>query len=339
MHTKIRFRTSIYITKGADRIMNGGLWKKGILIVLAALLLLIPQQLLAGRPKVEAAAAVLIDARTGEVLWQAEGDRVLPASGMTQLMTEWLVLDAVRGGRVNWEDSIRVGGDEQAEAVQVSRRNNREERDGIPFRADDKISVNELFMGVTVSSSTEAEKALARYAGGSEASFAWMMNEKARKIGMSASTQFASGGSTKTSLSTEKPEAEKNPDSRMTAKDAALMCRELIDSHPEVLRMSSVTQTEISSRGIYLMNKNAMLPEFAGPYSYRGMDGLKAYGSEEEGYSLAGTAQRDGHRLIVVIMGAESREKSYQAAGRLLDYGYARSGTFAERATSWLRLV
>ncbi|GEM_PF-6990705 len=319
--------------------MSGGIWKKGILIVLAVLLLLIPQQLLAGRPKVEAAAAVLIDARTGKVLWQAEGDRVLPAAGMTQLMTEWLVLDAIRGGRVDWEDSVRIGGKERTAAAQVSQSNSREEREGIPFRADDKIPLNELFMGMTVSSSVQAERALARYAGGSEASFAWMMNEKARRIGMSASTQFTAHLPKEASEPSEKLAGKAASGSRMTAKDAAIMCRELIDSHPEVLRMSSVTQTEISSRGIYLMNKNAMLPEFAGPYSYRGMDGLKAYGTDSEGYSLAGTAQRDGQRLIVVVMGAESREKSFQAASRLLDYGYARSGSFAERATSWLRLV
>lgn len=319
--------------------MNGGLLKKGILIVLAVMLLLIPQQLLAGRPKVEAAAAVLIDARTGEVLWQAEGDRVLPASGMTQLMTEWLVLDAVRGGRVDWEDSVRIGGDDKLESARTVQSLERNEREGIPFRADDQIPLNELFMGVTVSSSVQAERALARYAGGSEASFAWMMNEKARRIGMSASTQFMPHAAVEAPKPAGKEANEASPGSRMTAKDAAMMCRELIASHPEVLRMSSVTQTEISSRGIYLMNKNAMLPEFSGPYSYRGMDGLKAYGSDGEGYSVAGTAQRDGQRLIVVIMGAESREKSFQAAGRLLDYGYARSGSFAERASSWLRLV
>ncbi|OWA35764.1 hypothetical protein B9G55_07640 [Saccharibacillus sp. O16] len=319
--------------------MSGGIGRKRILIGLAVLLLLIPQQLLAGRPKIDAAAAVLIDAQTGKVLWQAEGDRVVPASGMTQLMTEWLVLDAVRGGRMDWEDTVRVGGEDKHGVKQVSQPLEQENRGGIFFRPDDKIPLNELFMGVAVSSSAQAERALARYAGGTETSFAWMMNEKARRIGMSASTQFVPRSSAKTWSSASKPEADKERGSWTTAKDAAILCQELIDAHPEVLRMSSVTQTEIRSRGIYLMNKNAMLPEFAGPYAYRGMDGLKAYGSEEEGYSLAGTAQRNGQRLIVVIMGAKSREKSFQDAGRLLDYGYARSGSFAERATSWLRLV
>ena len=313
---------------------NGGIWKKSILIVIAVLLLLIPQQLLASRPKVEAAAAVLIDAQTGEILWQAEGDRVVAAPAMAQLMTEWLVLDAVRGGHVDWEDSVRVGGDEKV--AQASFKPN-SGKGGISLRADDQIPLNELFMGLAVSSSNEAEQALARYTGGSEESFAWMMNEKARRIGMSSSTLFKPGDTTK--VSAPSTEGSLPNGSRMTAKDAAVLCRALIEEHPEVLRMSSVTQTEISSRGIYMMNTNAMLPEFAGPHAYRGMDGLKVYGSEKEGYSVAGTAQRDGHRLIVVILGADSQQKSFQAAGRLLDYGYARSGSFAERATSWLKLV
>ncbi|WP_172254865.1 D-alanyl-D-alanine carboxypeptidase family protein [Saccharibacillus deserti] len=314
--------------------MSGGIHKKAILIVLAVALLLIPQQLLAGRPKVDAAAAVLIDAQTGKVLWQVQGDRVLPAAGMTQLMTEWLVLDAVRSGRIGWEDPVRVGG--KAEAVKVSKPHASPPNNRIPLRADDQIPLNELFMGVAVSSSPEAEQALARHAAGSEASFAWMMNEKARRIGMSGSTLFKPepGKEEAVSSSDGQPAG-----SRMTATDAAKLCRELIGDHPEVLRMSSVTQTEIRSRGIYLTNSNAMLPDFAGPHAYRGMDGLKAYGSEQSGYSLAGTAQRDGQRLIVVIMGAESREKSFQAASRLLDYGYARSGSFADRAASWLNLV
>lgn len=319
--------------RGADRVMSGGIWKKGILVVLVAALLLIPQQLLAGRPKVEAAAAVLIDARTGKVLWQAEGDRALPAAGMSQLMTQWLILDAVRSGRVDWEDSVRVGGKEQA--VQVSSGRGSRSDAGLMLRADDKIPLNELFMGLAVSSSGEAGQALARYTAGSEASFAWMMNEKAHRIGLSASTLFKPDRA-----GTAGADAQELPGgSRITAKDAAVMCRELIQSHPEMLRMSSVTQTEIRSRGIYLTNRNAMLPDFAGPHAYRGMDGLKAYGSDKDGYSLAGTAQRGDQRLIVVIMGAESREKSFQAAGRLLDYGYARSGSFAERAASWLKLV
>ncbi|NGZ76591.1 D-alanyl-D-alanine carboxypeptidase family protein [Saccharibacillus alkalitolerans] len=313
--------------------MNGSIWKKGILILLAVLLLLIPQQLLAGRPKVEAAAAVLIDAQTGEILWQAEGDRVLPASGMTQLMTEWLVLDAIRGGRVDWEDSIRIGSGKSG-VIQASQPSPGRGGDSMPLRAEDRIPLNELFMGMTVSSSGEAEKALAYYAGGSEASFAWMMNERARRIGLSASTSFKPAVP-----QDEAGVSEESGASRITARDTAMLCRALIKAHPEILRMSSVTQTEISSRGLYLTNSNAMLPEFAGPYAYRGMDGLKAYGSEKDGYSLAGTAQRDGQRLIVVIMGAESRDKSFQAAGRLLDYGYARSGSFAEKATSWLKLV
>lgn len=306
--------------------MNGGLWKKGVLIILAAALLLIPQQLLTGRPKVEAAAAVLIDAQSGKVLWQVEGDRILPASGMSQLMTEWLVLDAVRNGRIDWDDSVRIGG--RGNAVHVSASNENKTGRGISLRVDDKIPLNELFMGLAVSSSVEAEQALARYTAGSEASFAWMMNEKAHRIGMSGSTSFNPDHT-----------GESSAGSRMTARDAAAMCRSLIEAHPEILRMSSVTQTEIRSRGMYLTNSNAMLPDFAGPHAYRGMDGLKAYGSEQDGYSLAGTAQREGQRLIVVIMGAESREKSYQAAGRLLDYGYARSGSFVERAASWIKLV
>lgn len=313
---------------------NGGIWKKSILIVFAVLLLLIPQQLLASRPKVEAAAAVLIDAQTGEVLWQAEGDRIVAAPAIAQLMTEWLVLDAVRGGQVDWEDSVRVGGDEKVSQASV-KPNSR--KGGVSLRADDQIPLNELFMGLAVSSSSEAEQVLARYTGGSEESFAWMMNEKARRIGMSSSTLFKPSDAAK--VSTAPTEGTLPDGSRMTAKDAAVLCRALIEAHPEVLRMSSVAQTEISSRGIYMMNTNAMLPEFAGPHAYRGMDGLKAYGSEKEGYSVAGTAQRDGQRLIVVILGADSREKSFQAAGRLLDYGYARSGSFAERATSWLKLV
>ncbi|MDO3413244.1 D-alanyl-D-alanine carboxypeptidase [Saccharibacillus sp. CPCC 101409] len=318
--------------------MSGGIWKKGILVVLAVLLLLIPQQLLAGRPKVEAAAAALIDAKTGEVLWQAEGDRALPASGAAQLMTEWLVLDAVRGGRFGWEETVRVGAGKESAVQAAYPASGNAGADSLALQGSDEVPLNELFMGLAVSSSQEAERALARHAGGSEASFAGMMNEKARRIGLSASTRFLPAA--------EDAGPPKGPHgaaaasgSRITAKDTALLCRSLIAEHPEILRMSSVTQTEIRSRGIYLTNSNAMLPEFAGPHAYRGLDGLKAFGSEQEGYSLAGTAQRDGHRLIVVVMGAGSREQSFQAAGKLLDYGYARSGSFAERAASWLKLV
>ncbi|MCQ4087776.1 D-alanyl-D-alanine carboxypeptidase family protein [Saccharibacillus sp. JS10] len=317
---------------------NRGIWKKGILIVLVASLLLIPQQLLASRPKVEAAAAVLIDAQTGKVLWQAQGDRVVPAPGIAQLMSEWLVLDAVRGGHVAWEDSVRVGNTEKIQQASMSPYQTSE---SLSLRADDQIPLNELFMGLAVSSSSEAEKVLARYTGGSEKSFTWMMNEKARRIGLSPSAVF------KPSETETKPSSNSSKSvhkgvasgSAMTAKDAAILCRSLIEEHPEILRMSSVTQTEISSRGIYMTNTNAMLPEFAGPHAYYGMDGLKAYGSKQQGYSLAGTVQRDGRRMIVVILGADSREKSFRDAGRLLDYGYAQSGSFVQKATSWLKLV
>ncbi|GGN95140.1 D-alanyl-D-alanine carboxypeptidase family protein [Saccharibacillus kuerlensis] len=318
---------------------NGGIWKKGTLVVLVVLLLLVPQQLLADHSKIEAAAAVLIDAQTGEILWETEGDRVLPASGIAQLMTEWLVLDAVRSGRINWEDSVRIGGEPRNDTVQLSNFYDGKGNSGIPLRSEDQIPLNELFMGLTVSSSKEAEAALARYAGSSEASFAWMMNDKARRIGMSPSTLFKPVTAGPVRDLDETSADQPLSGSRMTAKDAAALCRALIEAHPEILRMSSVAQTEISSRSIYLTNNNAMLPEFAGPHAYRGLDGLKVCGSEQDGYSFAGTAQRDGKRLIVVIMGAQSREKSFQSAGRLLDYGYARSGSIVERAASWMKLV
>lgn len=272
--------------------------------------------------------AVLMDMHTGELLMDVNGDTPMPSANMSKLMTELLVLEDIRAGRLGWNDEVRIS----RYASTVGGVN-------LSLRYGERMTVSELFQSMVVYSANDAAVALAERSAGNESAFVKRMNGKAAQIGLSSDSRFSNAsGAGQSELGPNHPEDIRG-ETKMTASDTAKLASYLITSHPEILRTSSRTQMELKDKGIYISNTNWMLPSLAGPYSYAGTDGLKAGYTSDAGYCFTGTAEQHGRRLVAVVLGAPSKEERFEQTRRLFDYGFALSTSFPVRLQNLVKLA
>lgn len=266
------------------------------------------------KPNIDAQSAVLLDMDTGDIWVDINGDVPMPPASMSKLMTEMIVLDQISSGMLRWEDRVPIS----AYASQMGGTK-------LSLKRGEFYTIRELFEGVTIYSANDATVALAEYMAGSEASFVLMMNDKARNLGLSSSTIFTNAtGLSGKDLGFIRPNTHISGETMMTARDTAKLAAALIYHHPDILNISSRTQMHLKDKGLYVSNSNSMLPAMGGIYAYEGTDGLKTGHDNLAGYCIAGSAQRDGHRLIAVVMGAKTYEGRFKGAAKLFDYGFVR---------------
>lgn len=300
---------------------------------LAIILILLPAGLMAAantnsigsRPDVEAKAVVLMDLNTGRILLSRNGEAPLPSASMPKLMTELLILDGIRSGSHTWDEKVTVS----SSASQAPGK-------GLGLSQGEKVTLRELFISMSVYSANDATIALAEHFAGTEEEFVQRMNRKAKQIGLSTRTSFrnATGVDDHSRIpSTPGLFAQGN---RMTANDTAKLAAHLINQHPEILNISSLSQFKLAGRDLYLSNPNWMLPSLGGPYSYEGTDGLKAGYTDSAGYCFTGTAEKGGTRLIAVVLGTHSIEARFEETRELFDYGFVQSLTWKERLHQWI---
>jgi serine-type D-Ala-D-Ala carboxypeptidase (penicillin-binding protein 5/6) len=285
-------------------------WALALLVV--ALLVVYGSGMLGVKPNIKSRAAVLMDLESGSIWMDVNGDVPMPPASMSKMMTEMIVLDRIAEGASHWDDRVPVS--VYASSVGGAT---------LSLKRGESYTVRELFQGITVYSANDAAIALAEHLAGSENAFVSMMNNKARSLGLSPATVFANAsGLIARNLGPNRPPGHVPGETMMTAKDAAILAAALIRSHPEVLNTSSSTQMKLTGKGLYVSNTNAMLPAMGGAYAYEGTDGLKTGYNDRIGYCFTGTAQRDGRRLIAVVMGAETTKQRFEETAKLFDYGF-----------------
>lgn len=276
------------------------------------------------KPKVDARAVVLMDLNTGRILLSKNGDIPLPPASMSKLMTELVILDDIKTGNRSWDDEVKIS-DSASNVSGVK----------IALKTGEIVTVRELFQSITIYSANDAAVALAEHFAGSEEAFVRKMNAKAKEIGLSSATRFVNASGVE--RNTADQAWSSNGETAMTAEDTAKLAAHLIRSHPDILSTSSKTQTKISGRNLYLSNTNWMLPSVGGPYSYEGTDGLKTGYTANAGYCFTGTAEKQGSRLVAVVMGTESKEARFEETRKLFDYGFAKTLTWRERLDDWFQ--
>ncbi|BBI33101.1 D-alanyl-D-alanine carboxypeptidase family protein [Cohnella abietis] len=255
----------------------------------------------------EAVSAAMMDADTGKWLYLSNAQEPLPPASMSKMMTEILVLDDIRSGKLTWESPVVVS----SYAASIGGA-------GMDLAEGQTITVSELFNGMAIHSANDAAVALAEFSEGSETEFVKKMNLKAAEIGLSEDTFFANS----TGLSSRDLEdyatAAANGDTVMTAKDVALLARYLIEIHPEVLKVTKRAKAgDDSSKN--LQTTNEMLP--GQRFGTKGNDGLKTGYTKQAGYCFTGTTVVDGRRYITVVMGASTPEARFEETKKLLAYG------------------
>ena len=237
-------------------------------------------------------AALLMDEGTGQVLYAKNASAPLPIASITKVMTMLLVFEALETGRISLEDTVPI----TAHAYSMG-------GSQIWLEPGEIFTVDELLKAVAVSSANDAAVALAEFVGGSEGVFCDMMNKRAEQLGME-NTHFvnACGLDADGHLS--------------TAYDVALMSRELM-KHEKVFDYTTIWMDYLRSGQTQLVNTNKML------HSYSGTTGLKTGTTGKAGVCISATAKRQDMSLIAVVLGSDTGTQRFEAAKKLLDFGFS----------------
>lgn len=245
----------------------------------------------------QAAAAVLMDAASGQVLWAKNANARRPAASVTKLMTMALVLDAVSSGRIRWNDLVSAS----QQAVQTGGAQ-------IWLELGENMTVQQLFYAVAVQSANDAAVALGEYVGGTMNHFVAMMNAKAQALGMRDTLYTDTNGLDDTAQYT-------------SAYDIALLSRYLVTAHPEVLKYTSTWEHRLRGNKLWLVNRNKLLTRLPG------VDGLKTGFTTKAGYCLSATARRGSTRLIAVVLGDPTGAARFHDAAAQLQWGFSHYST------------
>lgn len=253
----------------------------------------------AGSVTVTAPSVFLMEASTGKVLYEKDADTRRPPASVTKVMTILLIYDALSAGKIHKEDVVTTS--EYAASMGGSQ---------VFLEAGEEQTVDTLLKCIVVSSANDACVAMAEYISGTEEAFVQQMNERARGLGIE-NTVFKNCNGLDT-------------DGHVTtARDIALMSRELITKYPDVYEYTKiwmdtiVHKTKKGEEEFGLSNTNKLIRQ----YSYA--TGLKTGSTGEAKFCLSATAQKDGIDLIAVIMAAPDVKTRFADAQTLLNYGFS----------------
>lgn len=289
----------------------------GIILATVLAFSLLPYVAEAKEVKTKAETAIIVDANTGKILYEKDAETALPPASMTKMMTEYLVLEKIDKGELNWDSTTQIS--DYAYAISGN-----SDFSGVGLTQDVDYTVKDLYDAMAVNSDNATSIALAEEIAGTEGEFVKMMNAKAEELGLEDYKFVNSTGLDNTSLDGNHPEGTKADDTNlMSAKAAAQLAYHLVNDYPEVLEVSKIPEMKFDNQDI--LNWNWMLDHdatFYKPFFYEGVDGLKTGHTNLAGYTFTSTAERDGRRLITVVMKTDSVEERFQETAKLLDFGF-----------------
>ncbi len=234
-------------------------------------------------------AAVVVDAKSGEILYAKHADSPRYPASITKIMTLYLTYEALASGKIHLDDRVPFSPHAAAQAPSK-----------LGVRPGDSITVNEAIESMTTLSANDAAVAMGEKIGGTESRFAALMTLRAQELGMQ-NTHFAN--------------ANGLPDSRniTTARDIAILSRAVMRDYPQYYHYFSLEAFDFRGRDIGSHN------HLLGP----GVDGLKTGFTNASGFNIAISGVKDNRRLIVVVMGGPTRVARDQNAEDLLQTGFS----------------
>lgn len=256
---------------------------------------------------VTAKSAILMEASTGEVLYDKNGDERLSPASITKIMTLILIFDALDEGRIKLEDEVITS--EHAKSMGGSQ---------VFLETGEIQSVETLIKCIIVASGNDASVAMAEFIAGSENEFVNLMNKRAKELGMNNTHFVDCCGLTD------------SDEHYSTAKDVAIMSRELITRYPDIKKYSCIWMENIThttnqgTKEFGLTNTNKLLKQ----YEYT--TGLKTGSTSKAKYCVSATAQKDNIEMIAVIMAAPDYKVRFSEAKILLEYGFNTCKLFSD---------
>ncbi|OPA73489.1 D-alanyl-D-alanine carboxypeptidase [Paenibacillus selenitireducens] len=264
----------------------------------------------------EVSSAILMEASTGKLLVDINADVALPPASMTKMMAEYIVTEQVKQGKLKWDTVVTTS--ENASKAIGSR---------IFLAQGDQHTVEELFIAMAVGSANDATIALAEHVAGSEQEFVKMMNDTAKKMGMKSAYFINSTGLSRADMP-EKYRPAEDRETVMSARDVAILAQHIVKDHPDFGKFTTIQSYKFRERDKapiinynWMLESNKNIQSFK-KYAYEGLDGLKTGHTIAAGMCFAGTAERNGMRLISVVMGAKTEAKRFIETKKVLDYGF-----------------
>ncbi|MFC4778902.1 D-alanyl-D-alanine carboxypeptidase family protein [Paenibacillus sp. GCM10023252] len=251
------------------------------------------------------ASAILIDADSGQVLYEVNSSKPYPPASMTKLMTEYIVLEEISAKRLNWDTVVTTSKEAASTPPDGSQ---------IYLAEGDQHSVKDLYIAMAVGSANDATIALASHISGSEQGFVGKMNETAKGLGLTSANFTSATGLLDTTL--------------ISAADMAKLAQNIIKKHPDFLDYSKIPQYKFRERDEkpminynWMLESNKSIPALK-QYAYPGVDGMKTGYISAAGYTFTGTAKQGDIRLISVVMNANSKGARFYETAKLYNFGY-----------------
>ena len=266
-----------------------------LLILVICLFCFLPVKIYALEYLPNGKSGILIEANSGKIIFSKNENERLSIASMTKMVAQIIILENIEAGKIKWDDVITVS-------------KNAEEMGGsqIYLQQGEKMTVEDLMKGISMASGNDATVAMAEVISGTEERFVKLMNQKVKELGLK-NTAFKNC----TGLDEEGHYS--------SAYDMAMIARELVVNHPEILRFSSMYEDylrEDTPNKFWLVNTNKLVR------FYEGADGLKTGHTDAAQYCLAATAKRKGVRLIGIVLGVPNSKVRNTQAMQLLDYGF-----------------
>lgn len=246
-----------------------------------------------------AKSAILMEASTGEVIFEKNSHEKLHPASMTKMMSMLLILENIEKGVINWDDIVTVSSN--ASSMGGSQ---------ILLETNEQMSVSDLFKGIAVASGNDAVVAMAEKIAGTEEEFVNMMNKRANELGLT-DTNF------------KNCHGLDDANHYSSASDMAKIAMELV-KHEKLFEYTSIYEDylrEGTDRKFWLVNTNKLVR------FYSGADGLKTGYTGEAGFCLTATAKRNGMRIIAVVMGEPDSKTRTSDVSSMLDYAFAQYET------------
>jgi len=260
---------------------------KQLLVLLAAI---ITHPVYAQQISTPAKFAVIMDYKTGAILFEKNADTPTAPASMSKLMTVAIVFEKLKNGELSLNDEFFVS--EKAWRMEGSK---------MWVRVDTKIPLQDLLRGIIVQSGNDACIVIAENISGTEEAFGELMTRKAREWGMNNSTFANASG-------------WPHPEHKMSMRDLATLTRKMVSEYPDYYAIFS--EREFTWENISQSNRNPLLDMFDGA------DGLKTGHTEESGYGLVGSAVVDGERRIVVLNGLGSQKERRNESRRMMQISF-----------------
>ena len=242
---------------------------------------------------VTAPSALLMEAASGQVLYELNADEKLPIASVTKTMTMLLVMEALDFGKIKLEDKVTTS--DYAASMGGSQ---------VFLEVGEEMSVQDMLKAIAVASGNDAAVAMAEFIAGTEPAFVEMMNKRAAELGCKNTHFINCNGLNETA------------EHYSTARDVAVISKELL-KHEKILDYTTIWMDTLRNGEFGLSNTNKLIR------FYKGANGLKTGSTSMAKYCLSATAKRDGMQLIAVVLAAPSSAERFASASKLLDYGFA----------------